>query len=323
MGMALVKKEEIQEHHVDWLYQADVFLFQQQGINSKASVHAYRHAIKCFIQFMEQEGITRPTPADVFAYEGHLRSRQYSDFTKSLYLHLLKRYFAFLERHIDLESGRTVKVYPDICKGLKITCKRPPRAPVRNSLTDRDVKRLRTHLRGLEGQGAARDLLMVELCLFNGLRDCEVARLRLQDIVIDDDKVRMYLWRKGRTARNSNDFVYLQPKLHKRLMSYVRKYRIKNYIFADVNHRSPRAEHLHPGTVSMVISRRMREAGVKRENTTPHSCRHWFATALLKKGTSVFDVQRSMGHSDLQSTLVYLHTKQLFEDNPCELALEY
>lgn len=323
MELALIKKEEVQEHHVDWLYQTEVFLFQQQGINSKSTVHAYKYALRCFIRFMEEEGITKPTPADVFAYEGHLRSRQYSDFTKNLYVHMLKRFFAFLDHHVDLETGLTVRVYPDICKGIDLKVKRPPREPVRNSLTDRDVKKLRTCLRILEGQGAARDLLMVELALFNGLRDCEIARLRIQDIVIDGDKVRMYLWRKGRTARNSNDFVYLQEKLHKRLRSYIRKYRIKNFIFTDVDHRTPRTEHLHPGSVSMIISRRMRETGVKRENTTPHSCRHWFATALLKKGTSVFDVQRSMGHSDLQSTLVYLHTKQLFENNPCELALEY
>ncbi len=323
MEGALIKKEGLQEYRVDWGYQSDVFLFQQQGINSKASVHAYKHALKCFIRFMEEGGNTRPTPADVYAYEGYLRARKYSDFTKNLYLHLLKRFFAFLERHIDLETGGTVRVYPNICKGIKINVKRPPRAPVRNSLTDRDVKRLRTHLKSLSGQKAARDLLMIELALFNGLRDCEIARLRVQDIVLDGDKIRMYLFRKGRTARNSNDFVYLQEKLYKRLKAYIRKYRIKNYIFYDVNHRTPRTEYLHPGSVSMIISRRMREAGVKRENTTPHSCRHWFATALLKKGTSVFDVQRSMGHSDLQSTLVYLHTKQLFEDNPCELALEY
>lgn len=164
---------------------------------------------------------------------------------------------------------------------------------------------------------------MIELALFNGLRDCEIARLRVQDIVVDGDKIRMYLFRKGRTSRNSNDFVYLKPELHKRLKAYIRKYRIKNHIFIDANHRTPRTEHLHPGSVSMIISKRMLKAGVKRENCTPHSMRHWFATALLKKGISVFDVQRSMGHSDLQSTLVYLHTKQLFEDNPCELALEY
>ncbi len=323
MEKSLIKREELQEYHVNWMYQADVFLFQQQGINSKASVHAYKHALKCFIRFMEEEGITRPTPADIYAYEGYLRARKYSDFTKNLYLRLLKRYFAFMERHIDLETGQTVRVYPNICKEIKISVKRPSRTPVRNSLTDRDVKRLREHLKSLSGQKAARDLLMIELALFNGLRDCEIARLRVQDIVTDDDKIRMYLFRKGRTARNSNDFVYLQEKLYKRLSAYIRKYRIKNFIFTDVNHRSPKTESLHPGSVSMIISKRMREAGVKRENTTPHSCRHWFATALLKQGVSVFDVKRSMGHNDLQSTLVYLHTKQLFEDNPCELVLDY
>lgn len=101
-------------------------------------------------------GINRPTPADVYAYEGYLRSRKYSDFTKNLYLHLLKRYFAFLEQHIDLETGRTVRIYPNICKGIKIIVKRPPREPVRNSLTDRDVKKAQSIPQGpLKAAGRA------------------------------------------------------------------------------------------------------------------------------------------------------------------------
>jgi len=323
METALAVKEEVQEFSIDWEYYSKAFIFSQQGINSKSSVRSYMYALKNFIRFMDESRITRPTPADIYSYEGWLRSKQYSDFTKSLYLSIVQRFFAYLEGHIDLETGEKVHIYPDITKAVNIKIKRPPRVPVRNSLTVRDVKRIRKCMRSLEGQKAARDLLMIELCLFNGLRDCEVARIRVEDFVQDEGRVRLYLFRKGRSSRNSHDFVYVQEKLHRNLMRYIRKYRIKRFVFTDVNHKHPKTEHLTPVSISAIISGRMKEAGVKRDNCTPHSMRHWFATALLRKGISVFDVQRSMGHSNLQSTLVYLHTKNLFDDNPAELTLEY
>jgi integrase len=320
---ALAVKKEVQEFSIDWGYYSKAFIFSQQGINSKATVHSYRYALKNFIRFMGESRITRPTPADIYSYEGWLRSKQYSDFTKNLYLGIVQRYFAYLENHIDLETGEKVHIYPDITKAVNIKIKCPPRVPVRNSLTVRDVKRIRQYMRSLEGQKAERDLLMIELCLFNGLRDCEVARIRVEDFVQDEGRIRLYLFRKGRSSRISHDFTFVQEKLYRNLLRYIRKYRIKKFVFTDINHKHPKTEHLTPVSISAIISSRMKEAGVKRDNCTPHSMRHHFATALLRKNVSVFDVQRAMGHSNLQSTLVYLHTKNLFDDNPAELKLEY
>lgn len=313
METAVMVKEELQEYVIDWEYWGKLFVFKQPRINSKASTHAYLASVKAWGRYCERTRITRPTSFDVSGYIGYLRENQYSDFTKSLYLGILKRLFAFLQAE---------KLYPDITEGVDLRTKRPPREPVRNTLTGRDVRRLRASIDTKTRQGL-RDLIMTELALYNGLRTCEIARLRVGDLVDDGERVRMHLWRKGRSQPNPNDFVFLQPGLYKKLRAYIRKYRMKGHIFTDINHRHPRNEHLHPGTVSSIISSRMRAAGVKRAQVTPHSCRHWFATELLKKGVSPFNVQRAMGHSNLQSTLVYLHTKNLFDDNPAELSLAY
>ena len=293
MQTALAVREEIQQHCIDWSYNLECFLRTFEG-RSPETIRSYRFAVKKFIAFLQENNIDRPLPDDLYDYVKYLEGK--SDFTKNLYVTVLKRFFEYLERPY---GELNITVYKNLFKAVNIKLKRPPREPVRANLVDRDVKKLRTSLGRQKGQKAERDLLMIELGAFNGLRDKEIANIRIEDIVEDESKIRLYLLRKGRTARNSQDFVFMQPKLNRNIMKYVTKYKIQKYIFTDVNHLHPRTEHLHPVSVSAIISKRFKEAKVKKPNVTPHSLRHHFATSLIKKGQDIFNVQRAMGAQQL------------------------
>ena len=49
-----------------------------------------------------------------------------------------------------------------------------------------------------------------------------------------------------------------------------------------------------------------KEAGIK-DLTTLHALRHTFASQLVMKGVDLPTVQKLMGHSDIQTTMIYSH----------------
>ena len=49
-----------------------------------------------------------------------------------------------------------------------------------------------------------------------------------------------------------------------------------------------------------------KDAGLE-DGVTFHSLRHTFATWLVQKGVSIFEVQKLLGHSDIKVTQIYSH----------------
>ena len=54
--------------------------------------------------------------------------------------------------------------------------------------------------------------------------------------------------------------------------------------------------------------RLLRRADLADEGFTIHSCRHAYATMLVRAGTDIRTVQELLGHADLSTTATYLHS---------------
>lgn len=130
---------------------------------------------------------------------------------------------------------------------------------------------------------------MILLALLAGLRVHEIAKVRGEDF----DLGAKLLWVKGKGRRLKS------IPLHPLLVELASEMPAAGYWFPM---RGYEGEHVLSKSVSDIIGRTMRRAGVRG---TPHCLRHWFATTLLDSGVDIRVVQELMRHKSLATTQVY------------------
>ena len=133
----------------------------------------------------------------------------------------------------------------------------------------------------------------------SGLRIGEVANLRVEDI--DSTKMRIFV-REGKG--NKERYTILPKQSLEMLRTYWSKYR--------QNKRRGRIFLSETGkaiTVGVIREhfRKYRKKAKINEKATLHTLRHNFATDLIERGATLIQVKELMGHSNIRSTMEYVH----------------
>lgn len=158
--------------------------------------------------------------------------------------------------------------------------------------------------------------ILLSLIYGCGLRCFEVRNIRLRDL--DFDRGQLHVTQgKGKKAR----YLPLSNHLIRGLKTYIEAEQPKDWLFngqpigragGDTStslSTSLDGRYSQRG-VQWVIKQSAKRAGIKKQVTT-HTLRHTYATHLLEDGLDIMSIKELLGHSRIDTTLVYLHVAQL------------
>ncbi len=173
----------------------------------------------------------------------------------------------------------------------RVAVPKPPRL-VKDTLSPADIQQLLTTVRR-GGRNALRDEALLLFMLDTGARANEVCTLRAE--AIDWDPGIAQVFGKGRKER----YVPFSPPTARAMQRYALRERK-----GDCNRffESEEGTPLTPSGLFQMCTRLSLKAGVK---LAPHKCRHTFGIQYLRNGGSVFALQKTLGHSSLDTTLRY------------------
>lgn len=158
-------------------------------------------------------------------------------------------------------------------------------------LTRAEIRRLLSHCENNKHR------MMLETCYGCGLRVSELVGLRVRDVDGERQLLRIEQG-KGRKDR----LVVLSDSLIENLREYWRGYRPGEWLFPSNYSQTA----LSIQTPQRVFKRLKNQAGIEKVGGI-HGLRHAYATHQLEAGMPLNDLQHQLGHSDIRTTLRYVH----------------
>lgn len=145
-----------------------------------------------------------------------------------------------------------------------------------------------------------------------GLRCGEVRNIKISDLDFDR---RMLHVRQGKGKKDR--YVPLSVVLIEILLEYLREVKPLHWLFnGKPNKRKDGFSQYSEGGVQSVIRYSSKAVGILKQVST-HTLRHTFATHLLEDGLDIISIKELLGHSKIETTMVYLHVAQ------CEKSLAF
>lgn len=147
-----------------------------------------------------------------------------------------------------------------------------------------------------------RQYAVISLLYGTGMRIGELLKIKFADIERANKRILI------RQAKGHKDRYVLLPEQALRAISdYYRVYRPSTYLFES---RQVKGSPMHVRQLQVAVKSAMTAAGFGAKNYTAHTLRHSFATHLLDNGCDLHTIKTLLGHSNLKTTMIYLHLQQ-------------
>ena len=319
-------------------------LYRRQG-TVQGRLRRVRYSTNRFLDYLRESGLLDPSfDQKIYnplldAYLKWMRDYQHaSDGTVGVRRHSITQFFEWLgpeavpEGLLRLNSDRIENFFINYAQSTGRSARRSMQSALRTFLRfclhngyiqqplDRAVATLRTYKlatvpRGLTDIQAQQVLLCINrnshvgrrdyailLLLYTyGVRGGQVRALRLEDITWAQNQI---LFKASKHGKDS--LLPLTDEVGEALLDYLQNSRPAFcYPHVFLTCRAPYLPFSYSSSLSAIVARRIRDAGIEIPSKGAHAFRHCFATRMIRKGHSLKAVADVLGHRHLGTTLIY------------------
>lgn len=284
----------LEELYMDYLSEKDI---------TKGTYEFYKTILKQYTTYLKENDVLYATTSDVLNYKKLLIQKGYKDNFIHATLAAIKGFYKYLSLHKDrLELPEVYRI--DMTEN--IVNKRRQTQAFKPTLRKEDAKHLLITLeKSRKHIWHYRDYALIYLMLTTALRTVEVRRARLKDITSIEDNYILYIWGKGRSSKDS--YVKLTRGVKSAIDMYLSLRKDNNpYLFISHSYHT-KTPYLSRNALRDILKRALKNSNLEHLKLTPHSLRHTAATLNLKSGANLEDIKHQLRHSDISTTIIYIH----------------
>jgi len=272
------------------------FLSAEKGASSN-TIAAYRNDLEQLAEYLKASGdgrgwetVDRMLIQDFIV---NLKERKYAETTVARKVAAIRSFFGFLTAEGILADNPTEGLAsPRVGKML-------PKA-----ITPNEVDELLEQPCKRATPEAKRDRAMLELLYATGMRVTELVSLDLGSVSVEGKNPFVRCTGKGAKER----IIPIHEQATEAIVDYLTEarplvVRNKNEKALFVNRRGERLTRQG----FWLILKGYAKAANLRDDVTPHTLRHSFATHMLRGGMPLRHVQEMLGHANISTTQVYTH----------------
>jgi integrase/recombinase XerD len=253
---------------------------------SRRTLKLYRSVLSCFIQKIGKP-VQKITTADIRDYLSSCKQRGHKNTTVGNTRRILNSFFEWclLENIVQVNPVRRIN---------SIKQEKSPR----HAMQKIELEYLRNACTSL------RDKALIDFLYSTGARVSELCNAKIDNI--DWERKEVFIDHgKGGVSR----LTYLNPEAEVSLKAYLFSRSDESpFIFARTRGHSaaPLDAKTVQNAIDKIVTNSHRQFSVK---ITPHVFRHTIATVLLRNGMPVEQVQRFLGHANINTTMIYAEVK--------------
>ena len=150
----------------------------------------------------------------------------------------------------------------------------------------------------IEATQTLRERAIILFLVTTGVRRAELVALDIADLAADLSQVKV-------TGKGSHERAIPLPQQTRQLL---REYLAGRKDDSAVLFPNGAGRRMGTTTLNRLFARLKRRAGLQDSGLTLHSLRHGFATMLVRSGVDLKTIQELLGHADLSTTALYLHS---------------